>query len=95
MKAKILLIAAIIFGTAISSQAQTTSNRTPAQRVKQGVRSGDITKREAHRLARNQRDIRQDRRLAKADGVITPAERKALKREQWLNKRRLHRARNN
>lgn len=95
MKSRFLLVVAIILGTAIGSQAQVSNQRNQPQRIKQGVRSGQISKREAHRIVHNQRDLRQDKRLARADGTITPAERKILKREQRMNKRRIHRARHN
>lgn len=51
-------------------------------RIHQGVRSGELTRREAGRLAREQRDIRRLEREYKSDGVLTGAERRDLHREQ-------------
>ena len=52
------------------------------QRIKQGVRSGELTRRETGALAREQRDVRQLERAYKSDGELTRAERADLHREQ-------------
>lgn len=52
------------------------------QRIQQGVRSGELTRRETGALAREQRDIRQLERAYKSDGELTRAERADLHREQ-------------
>ena len=52
------------------------------QRVKQGVRSGELTRRETGALAREQRDIRQLEREYKSDGTLTRDERIDLHQEQ-------------
>ncbi|MDY6947639.1 MAG: hypothetical protein SXG53_18175 [Pseudomonadota bacterium] len=52
------------------------------QRVRQGVRSGELTRREAGGLAREQRDVRQLERSYKSDGELTRAERIDLQQEQ-------------
>lgn len=52
------------------------------QRVRQGVRSGELTRREAGSLTREQRDIRQLERAYKSDGELTRSERVDLHREQ-------------
>lgn len=44
------------------------------QRIANGVRNGDLSRREARRLEEQQRSIRQLQRRARADGVLTPAE---------------------
>jgi hypothetical protein len=48
------------------------------KRIEQGQASGQLTKNEARRLKREQRHIAKAERHAKADGVVTPAERKRL-----------------
>ena len=53
-------------------------------RIVQGVKSGELTGREAVRLQREERAVRVDERAFKADGKLTPAERKDL--NQDLNK---------
>lgn len=85
------LIMAGIVGVAGLSQAAEAGTRDPRvnarqqnqhQRIKQGVRSGELTRRETGALAREQRDIRQLEREYKSDGELTRAERVDLHQEQ-------------
>jgi hypothetical protein len=48
------------------------------QRIKEGVRSGQLTRQEARGLAKEQRQIRAKEREMKSDGVLTPQERQEL-----------------
>jgi|SRR5690242_6639417 polyisoprenoid-binding protein YceI len=52
------------------------------QRIDQGIASGELNKREAGRLEREQGRIEADKEAAKADGVVTKQERAKLNREQ-------------
>jgi len=52
------------------------------KRIDQGVASGELTRREAHRLAREQGAIDKAENHAKADGTVTHHERKRLHRMQ-------------
>ena len=65
------------------------------RRIFGGVRSGELTAREFWRLERNAREIRQDEREAKSDGVVTARERAALQRELSQESRMIYRARHN
>jgi hypothetical protein len=51
-------------------------------RIQQGVGSGELTRRETGKLAREQRDVRQLEREYKSDGTLTGAERRDLHQEQ-------------
>lgn len=51
-------------------------------RIQQGVRSGEITRREAYRLEREQAYIRHLERNAKADGYVSPYERDRIRAAQ-------------
>lgn len=51
-------------------------------RIKQGVKDGTITKREAAKLKQEQKAVRQDVRAAKADGVVTGKEKAKITRAQ-------------
>jgi len=62
-----------------------------AQRIGQGVRSGELTRPETRRLVRGQRELRQDERMARSDGVVTARERAMLGREADQQGRRIHR----
>lgn len=90
---------AILFVIAISNaDAQTIrkNNRHQKVRIAQGIRSGDITKREAHYLAKEQREIKKDVRRAKSDdGKIGPRERIHIRKDQRKAKRHIYRARHN
>lgn len=50
-------------------------------RIVQGIRSGELTQREAQRLMAEQRMIRQEERRYKSDGVLTDWERRDLQRD--------------
>jgi len=52
------------------------------KRIQQGVQSGQLTPKEAGRLETQQTKIKQDEERMKADGKLTKAERRKLKREQ-------------
>lgn len=51
-------------------------------RIQQGVKSGELTRGEAHRLEGEQRNIRREERAYKADGQLTRAERADLHHDQ-------------
>jgi len=53
-------------------------------RIRQGVRSGELTRKETARLEAEEARIRLNERLAKSDGKLTPEERARLENE--LNK---------
>src|SRR5688572_26970148 len=58
------------------------SQQNQRQRIQQGVRSGELTRRETRGLAEQQRDIRQLERAYKSDGTLTGPERRDLRHEQ-------------
>lgn len=58
------------------------------QRIKEGVRSGELTREEAKGLRQEQREIRAKERAMKSDGVVTREERKEL--HQDLNEASKH-----
>ena len=58
--------------------------RAQRKRINQGARSGELTRDEAKSLRGEQKTVREEERAYKADGKLTPAERKDL--HQDLNK---------
>lgn len=50
-------------------------------RIRQGIRSGELTRPETRGLRQQRRDIRQDERLYRSDGALTRAERRDLHRQ--------------
>jgi len=65
------------------------------QRVRQGVRSGELTKVEVRSLEREQRKINQGIRQAHADGIVTLGERRDIQQEQNQASRHITRAKHN
>lgn len=59
-------------------------------RIQQGVDSGSLTPREAHRLERGQRHVQNIEARAKADGVVTRDERARLHHAQDVQSRRIY-----
>jgi hypothetical protein len=80
------LLSATAFAQAASAPAATPGiDRRQAnqeQRIDQGVASGQLTRREAHRLEHRQNAINRAEGQAKADGTVTAQERKQLHRMQ-------------
>lgn len=84
----LMATALMAFGQgAIQQRAKNQHNR-----IQQGVRNGSLTKPEAARLRRQQREIRRDVRQDRRDGGrLTKLERKQAKREQNQASRRIYR----
>jgi len=86
---KIVFIAVILFfASALAINAQRATPRvtgrqaTQQARISNGVQNGQLTMHETMRLERQQRCIEIEKRMAKADGTVTPGERRFLRREQ-------------
>jgi len=65
------------------------------QRIEQGVKSGELTPAETHRLEKQQGKIKADELVAKSDGKVTPAERQKLRREQNRASKTIYRKKHN
>jgi len=61
------------------------------QRIRQGIRSGELTRYEAARLTRQQANIRRYERRAERDGVVTFRERARLDNKLDRSRRNIHR----
>ena len=97
MKAKFLAAIAIVMAISISSTQAQEVKRAHNQhnRIKQGVRSGELTKAEATNLRNGQKEIRQDVKEAKADGTVTKGERKEIRKDQNQESRKIFRKKHN
>ena len=90
MKRKLFVSVLIIafLGIKTSGFAQTATPRitdrqiNQQDRIAQGVKSGELTPRETEHLEAREAKIQHDKKLAKSDGVVTPAERAKLEREE-------------
>lgn len=72
-----------------------TRQKIQRARIADGVVDGEVTRREAAGLRKNQRHIRRAERRAKSDGVVTPRERVRLEKKQDRASRRIRRAKTN
>lgn len=61
------------------------------KRIDQGVKSGELNKREAERLERRQERIVKMEGKARSDGVVTQKERARIHHQQDQESRRIHR----
>ncbi len=52
------------------------------QRITQGVKSGELSKKEAFRLKAQQKEIAVTKRAAKSDGVVTKKEKAVINQKQ-------------
>lgn len=68
---------------------------TQHQRIKSGVKSGELTKKEAEDLAGDQRELHRDVKLAKADENAYKGEKKILKKEMKKNSHEIYRKKHN
>ena len=101
MKTKLIIVAIMaIFGSA-ALQAQGANNERfnrgegQRNRIHQGVRSGELTRGEAHRLNREQRHFRNSKQRAKADGKITKGERSHFRQEHRKADKDIYRLKHN
>jgi hypothetical protein len=89
MRAKTLLIAFIMVFTVLFSLTLSWARggivdrqRKQIQRIRGGVRSGEVTRKESKKLGREQRRIRQAMKNARADGRVNFRERQRIHRLQ-------------
>jgi hypothetical protein len=93
------LVIAATLGTATTAQAEPGwvdgRQANQRERIRDGIEAGDLTRKEARRLRRQQRRIaRMEDRLG-ADGYFTPRERRRMDRVLDRASRRIARARHN
>lgn len=92
IKAAVTTIAIAFAGAAFAQTPAPTPNpaATPGidkrqenqqKRIDAGVKSGQLTEREAGRLEKREDKLQKDKEKAQADGVVTKQERKHLNRE--------------
>jgi len=86
-----LVCGAVIYASILPTTGLAAERvRTPAvngrqqnqqSRIRQGIQSGELTRREAARLKAQEQRIRANERRAKADGTVSAAERARLEKE--------------
>ena len=84
MKKFLLLgVIALLLGGAAETFAQRRNGeRSDRQRIRSGIRSGQITREEAREIRERERQIRAERRGYRSDGVLTREERREIRRDE-------------
>jgi hypothetical protein len=81
--------------TCIVVSISTFAQPNQKARVKQGIRSGEITGPEAQRIRKEQLDVKDARVDARQDGVVTPHERNQIRKEKKQASRTIYRKKHN
>lgn len=100
MTNSIVLLLATALTIPVFAQTTATTHvgkRQVAQqkRIADGVRSGELTARETAHLEMREAKIQADKKAAKADGVVTDAERAKLQAEQNRASRKIYNKKHN
>lgn len=82
----------LIISTGTNAQLRSAGQH---KRIAQGVRSGELTPHETRKLAREQRNIRHEKREARADGVVTAGERREIRHDTRKANRNIFRKKHN
>lgn len=90
-KATAVLISTISF----AQQREDWNLRGERKRTAQGIKSGEITRREAIAIEKQARDVKQAKRAAAADGQITVKERAKIARQDKQLDRTINRKKHN
>ncbi|MBS1688961.1 MAG: hypothetical protein JSS96_09570 [Bacteroidetes bacterium] len=101
---KRIIFGMLVLGTLFTAQIASAQTHTPVinerqahqqHRIRQGVRSGELTRHETRNLERREAHIQRDKRIAKADGRVTPMERRHLRREENRTSAAIYRDKHN
>ena len=93
-----ILLTVALLGTGLSAYADRGTHdpgvnarqHHQTDRIKQGVRSGELTRNEAQGLREDRRDIKQLEKAYKSDGTLTGAERRDLHHELNQNSQNIY-----
>jgi hypothetical protein len=97
MKISLLALSTLLLLTfSLDTHAARRDNRQVKQgaRIREGVKSGELTHREAKRLRKEQRVINRTERRMEADGEVTGAEKAKLERMQDRASKDIYRQKN-
>ncbi|MGZ3239166.1 MAG: hypothetical protein ACXWJK_02100 [Burkholderiaceae bacterium] len=101
MKLNTLLASILLSTFAVSAFAQTNTPRidqrqeNQQQRIDNGVKSGALTAKETNNLDKREAKLEADKQAAKADGKVTPKERRKLKREENRDSKAIYKKKHN
>ena len=88
LAAAALIVAGPIFA---GTPALNHREHNQAQRIRQGVSSGELTRPETRRLVRGEARLHRNEAIAKSDGVVTAGERARLQHEANVESKRIYR----
>jgi hypothetical protein len=97
MKKKILIAGIIFITSAVILNAQVASKTIATRqadqqaRIKEGVKTEELTRPEVRKLEREQKNIQIEKRIAKADGKVTPREKRIITKDQNRASRDIYR----
>lgn len=92
---RVLAVLVLMLTISTATNAQAGRSRIQHKRIAQGVRSGELTRNETRQLASEQRNIRLEKREARADAVVTAAERREIRRDKRHASRNIIRKKHN
>lgn len=94
---KYFILGAFLLAAGLISAQTTTDQKQQNQkaRIKQGVTSGELNRKEAKQLRRQQKNIRKTERRVNADGVVTAKEQAVLDRKQKKASKNIYRKKHN
>ena len=88
------VITLVFAGSAFAQTATPNIDKRQAnqeKRIEQGVKSGELTTKEANRLEKREAKLQSDKEKAKADGVVTKQERAKLQHEANRDSKAIYR----
>ncbi|GAB3636905.1 hypothetical protein GCM10027422_24950 [Hymenobacter arcticus] len=90
---KNLFFAALFLAVTSTAFAQVgpRAQATERARIRQGARSGELTRPEAARLRAREANVTADKRAARADGVVTRGERHEIRGDKRRTSRAIYR----
>jgi multidrug resistance efflux pump len=96
---KVIIFCMAIAMCSLTSLAQKRADINNLQgekaRIRNGVKTGEITRGEQKRVKNEMHDVRAAKKQAKVDGVVTNAEIKEIKKQDRQLDRTIHRVKNN
>ena len=101
MKVRMLFIGMFLLTFSLTSQAQTCKKKVvktqlnQQKRIKQGVRNGELTRRETAQLQRQQAHIQRTKKRAQADGIVTRKEKAVIRTKQAKASKNIARKKHN
>ena len=95
MKLKLLVTTVIVLALGLNTAEAQPGLKMQGRRIDEGVRSRELTGPEIRNLRSQERNFHRHIARAKADGVITPRERKGIRMGQRHQSRAIYRKKHN